>query len=165
MGRVEQLEERVHPRLTMVAGNKAISDILTQRRFGKSIRRHVLEFGLLFFAILAALGTVGLFIGWSKAKAWGFIGTSVVFLVGGLFLPRALYPVWKGWMALAEKLGAVMTFLLLTIMWVFAVTPMAYLLKLFGVKIIDRTFRLNQESYWETRGEKCSDPERMRRQF
>ena len=141
-------------------------DILQTKRYGKTIRRHVLEFGLLFFLILATFGVVGMFIGWSATKVSTFIGCSIIFLVGGLAFPGSLYPVWRGWMAFAEKLGAVMTFLILSVMWVCAVVPMALLLRLFGVKIIDRGFRSpGRTSYWEERKQDASSPEKMRRQF
>lgn len=165
MGRVEQLEERVHPRLTAIQGGAMKNDILQTKRFGKTIRRHVLEFGLLFFLILATFGVVGIFINWSTTKISLFIGSALVFLVGGVFAPNALYPIWKGWMVFAEKLGAVMTFVILSLMWVLAVIPMGFLLKTFGVKVIDRSFRTNQASYWDERKPESSDPERMRRQF
>lgn len=165
MGRVEQLEERVYPRLTAMQGGAVKQDLLQTKRFGKTIRRHVLEFGVLFFLILATFGIVGIYINWSATKIALFLASSMVFLIGGLLAPSALYPIWKGWMAFAEKLGAVMTFVLLSLMWVLAVTPMAFLLKVFGVKVIDRSFRSNQASYWDERKPESSDPHRMRRQF
>ena len=96
---------------------------------------HLRKFGLVMatgFGLLTALfwwRGVGL-MPWTGAVAGGF-------LAAGLVVPRLLAPVERGWMWMAEKLGAFMTRVLLTLTFVLGITPLALLARLVGRDRLD----------------------------
>lgn len=133
--------------------------------FGKPIRQHISE-----FCDLLALLVVGL-AAWHLYKGGALEGGLRAVLVGfglrllGQYLPGAVYPVWKAWMFLAEKLGVVSTFLILTVAWFFMVIPLGILMRIFKAKVMDLSFRVDKASYWETRNPKNENFKLLERQF
>jgi general stress protein CsbA len=83
----------------------------------------------------------------------------------GYFFPRALLPVWRGWMKLAHYVSIVMTFVILAAAWTIGFVPMAYLLKVLRIKAIDLSYKAKVTSYWETRDPKYDDFKRLELQY
>jgi hypothetical protein len=74
----------------------------------------------------AAFGVVAFF------RAPMIFGTiALVFLLLGLAVPRALGPIYRLWMKLAEALGWINTRILLIIVYYLVVTPIGLLMRLF----------------------------------
>lgn len=71
----------------------------------------------------------------------------------GLFMPSWLSPILKWWMFLARIIGWINTKVLLTIVFVFIVTPIALMMRLFGHDELHLKNK-QQESYWIARTEK-----------
>ena len=134
-------------------------DVVT---FGKTARRHVREFGVLFALIGTAIGSYQVYRG-NSGLAW--LGAAGIFALLGLFAPRALFPVWKAWMKFAHYLSIVMTGVILGLTWCLAFVPMAFILRVVGVKRMDRSFKDGAESYWETRDTKYDDFKRIELQY
>lgn len=132
---------------------------------GKRVRQHIREFAALISFILLACAGYVLYRNGSLATVGGLVLSAVVLSSLGYLAPTILHPVWDGWMYLAEKMGVVMTFLILMIAWVGMMVPMGAILKLLGVKVMDTTFRMPVESYWDTRADKLHDFQLLRRQF
>ena len=68
-------------------------------------------------------------------------------------------------MAGARKINVVMTFIILSIAWTIVVVPISLLLRIIGKKVMDMSYDLSAQSYWETRDEKLNDFKHLERQF
>jgi len=138
---------------------------LDQLSFGKPIRQHVKEFGALFGAIGLGIAALRLY----NAKPitptliWGALG--VVFALMGYLTPKALHPIWKGWMKLAHYLSIVMTTIILGVAWCVGFVPMALILRACKIKVIDQTFDTKRDSYWVSRDPKHDDFSRLEQQY
>jgi hypothetical protein len=97
--------------------------------------------------------------------AGGLIFFALLFWSAAVYAPRLMLPVWRVWMKLAEALGLIMTHILLTGIWIILMIPVALLLKIVGIKVMDRTFRAKVDSYWEKRNPKQNDFKLLTRQF
>lgn len=157
------LEEAVvaRPAPTLVA----TVDVLDTHWMGKSVRHHLREFGALFAAIFLGISAF-------KIYKYGTSTTALLWAIGGVVsavlgyrAPRLLHPLWKGWMKLAHYLSIVMTFIILSVAWTLGFVPMAYLLRILGIKRIDLRYRAGVDSYWEVRDPKYDDFKRLEQQF
>ena len=109
--------------------------------------KQVRDFGLLMTLVFTLI---------TGALLWKGRSTSVyplsvagVFLLFSIFAPMALSPLERAWMAFAEKLSVVMTFLIVSIIFVFAVTPMGLFLKLLRKDLLSLRIEPERDSYWE----------------
>ena len=133
--------------------------------FGKPVRVHVRQFGVMFAVICTVIAA------WSVYRNADLTQLGVITLgLGVLFFagsrtPRVLYPVWRAWMAFAERLGVVMTFLILVVGWVLAFVPIALLVRVLGIRVMDLEFRSNVPSYFVKRDPKLDDFKLLERQF
>ena len=138
---------------------------LDEMWMGKSVRQHVKEFGAIFATIFISIGAYKLYHNLSSGPALFWISAGLVFGLLGYLLPSALRPLWRGWMKLAHYLSIVMTFVILGLAWCIGFVPMAYLLKIIGIKRIDTSYKSGVASYWEKRDEKYDDFKRLELQF
>jgi hypothetical protein len=155
------LTEREFPVLHVIEGKNPL-DVYSH---GKKAREHVRDFASLFALIATVIPAVILYRGGSDTKALCFVTVAAAFGLTGILSPKALLPLWKLWMALAEKLSVVMTFVILMMAWCSLVVPMAYVLRVFRVKVMDMSFKLPVNSYWETRPNRVHDFKLLERQF
>ncbi len=138
---------------------------LAELYFGRPVRQHLKEFGALFATIAIAIAAKGLYDG-KAASVWGvWLTVGALFAVLGYLVPRALLPVWRGWMKLAHYLSIVMTFVILGLIWAIGFVPMATLLKTLRIKVMDLSYRANVDTYWEKRDAKYDDFKRLEQQF
>jgi len=112
-------------------------------------RRELRQFGLGLGVLLALIGSL-LF--------WNGNLLGLVFIPAGVLAAVAFWCDWPGirtfyaaWMKLAGIMARIMTTLLLTVMFLLVLTPIALLGRLCGQKFVDRGFRSECESYWESR--------------
>ena len=141
----------------------------TVRALGREIRAveseraSLRKFGLLMAGALFGVGLLAL---WRRSEVvlWLFI-IAAAFMILGLALPRALWPLHKFWMALAIPLGWVMTRLILTLVFFAAITPIALIGRLFGKRFLETTIDRQRDSYWEARERRLKSLEDHRRQF
>jgi membrane associated rhomboid family serine protease len=132
---------------------------------GRKVREHVRDFGSLFALIGVIIAAVIIYRGGSDAKALIIILASAAFGLMGALTPQVLHPLWKLWMGIAEKLSVVMTFLILMIAWCLLVVPMAFILRILRVKVMDMSFKTEASSYWEVRPERVHNFKLLERQF
>ena len=139
-------------------------DPLAELWLNKTIRQHVREFGAVVGLVLAVFAGFSAYRGALNSVAWlSAIALTLVFLTR--VFPTVVVPVWRVWMALAEKLGLVMTTIILSVGWFAAIIPMALGLRLFRIKVMNTTFRQPVKSYWEDRDPKYDDFKLLERQF
>lgn len=111
------------------------------------------------------------------AAAWFFIvrrdaGTTLwlillqlVIVAAALLRPRLLQPLYLAWMTLAFTLGAVVSRLILTLLFFLVITPIGLGMRLFGMDPLQRQRRLEKSSYWIQRPEKPQNHGRYQHLF
>ena len=108
----------------------------------KDLRR----FGLAFGTAMTILGSLLL---WrEKAAAPWILGLAAFAILSGLVAPQVLRPLE---MVLAGLLRAVMTavtYVVLTLAYIFVFTPIGWLMKLMGKDLLDRRCPTDEASYW-----------------
>lgn len=169
MGRERGLANEIRAGLSSEANFSPVNDTkksaLDELYFGKPVRNHVREFGALF-ALLCLLiaGTKG-YRHQSLFDITVFSSLAAVFAVLGYVFPSALRPIWKGWMTFAHYLSLVMTFVLLSVVWVIGFIPISILTRIFRVKLMETAFREPVATYWESRDPKYDDFSRLEQQY
>ncbi len=164
-------EKKGTPEMTLIkddskaGASKKKASVLEENYYGKPKRIHVQEFACIFAIIAFAVAGYKLYYyaDIPYASVASLIGAALVLL--GYRAPIVLYPLWKGWMALAHVLGTCMTFLILSAMWFVVALPIAVILKVIGKKVMDLRYDQKLTTYWEDRPEKYHDFKLLERQF
>ena len=141
------------------------SDPLEELYFRKTVRRHVQEFSCVLSLVMLVIGGLRAWRHDQVSLAADLLCASLVVLYVGYRRPALLRPIWKGWMTFAEKLGLVMSTIILSIAWCIALMPIALMVRLFRTKVIDLSFDRAIESYWDSRDPKYDNFELLKRQF
>lgn len=121
-------------------------------------RDRLRQFGLLLGGIVLALG---IYSWWrSGSLAWPWPAVAALLILTAELGPALLRPLYQPWMILAKTLGLIVTYLLLTVLFVVAFIPGGVLLRLRGRDPLHRHWRT--DSYWIARDRSVpSDMERM----
>src|SRR5205823_11947146 len=99
------------------------------------LRRFGLTTGLAFFVLGAILEFR------HRSAGRPFASLAVLLLLFSVIAPALLRFVYRPWMAVANFLGAIISRLLLTLVFFFVVTPIGTLQRLFGKHLVDLRFR------------------------
>ena len=118
------------------------------------------SFGILFFFVFLIVGLWPL-LNDKEIRIWSII-LSVIFLVLGLTESRILNPLNNYWIKLGEILGKIIAPIVMLIVFMGVVTPMAFLVKLFGKDLLNLKFNKKTNSYWLQRQKKIGP---MKNQF
>jgi hypothetical protein len=131
-------------------------------------RRQIIEFGLVFFLVLSLI--IPLVSLWKNDWVWQSwldwsLSAGITILILSLTTGTKMAPIYLGWMKLAMVLGTVMTALIVSLVYLFIITPIGLLKRLFRSntdyhKDLDPTLK----SYWVDT-ELNSDPERMEKMY
>ncbi len=132
---------------------------------GKTVRKHVTQFGLLIGIICLLIAGLKLYFGFKLTVALIWIAVGSILIVLGRAAPSLLQPVWYYWMKFALALGLLMTTILVALAWVTMFVPMGLLFKLIGKKTIDVSIKKEAGTYWEPRDKKLSNFKLLERQF
>ena len=107
------------------------------------------EFG---FTLGTVFGAWGLWRLW-RGTPYGPIalGISVFFLFFGAFFSEVLRPIEKAWMKLAEMIGAVMSRVVLCVLFYVVFTPIRLILTILGKDLMDRKWGEKKDTFWISR--------------
>jgi len=128
-------------------------------------RKKLLVFG---YGLAVMLSVAGL--RWGYKNGFG-LQQGVLFLaaafLGGLtcLAPARLKGVYRYWMAGARLIGAVVSTLILTVMFYAVFGPVGCVLRLLRKDPLDRAICPGRKSYWSRRPEEPANPEDYKRQF
>lgn len=112
-------------------------------------------FGIVMLVGFGGLGTLAFLAHRrSDSASWLAVAAALWTVAGVLFLwslvsPRTLPPVYRGWMRFGQAIGAVMSTLLLGLIYFAVVTPVGLLMRLTGTDPLDRRPRPGPGSYWK----------------
>lgn len=118
------------------------------------------SFGLVFAGVFAVVGLFPL-LHEGAPRRWA-LGIGTVFLILAFLRPALLAPLNRLWFRFGLALGAVMTPVIMGLLFVVAVIPTALALKLFRKDPMQRRLAPGAATYWERRDKQ---PGPMRDQF
>jgi hypothetical protein len=112
-----------------------------------------------FFALLSALV-------WWKGGVWYFyLLAAAAFLVAALATPGLLGPMNRLWFRFGMVLNAIISPLVLGLLFFLVITPVGWLMRLFRARPLHLTFERAEESYWIGRDPPGPPPDSLKNQF
>lgn len=121
------------------------------------------SFGLVFAAVFAVIALFPLLDG-GGLRLWA-IAVAAAFLALALLRPSVLAPANRAWFRLGMLLAAVVTPVVMALVFYLAVTPTALMLRLFGKDPLHRRFDPDADSYWIARDPEAERQTSMTNQF
>src|SRR5262249_2720255 len=121
------------------------------------------SFGLVFAAFSALLGALGLMHGTGRWPVW--FGLAVVLLILSLAAPKMLAPFNWAWTKLGLLLHAIVSPMVLAILFYVCIAPIGFLMRLSGRDPLSRHYDADVESYWIARNPTGPQRETFRNQF
>ena len=118
------------------------------------------SFGLLFFVVFLILALWPLKNG-SNINLY-FIITSTIFLILGLINSKLLSPLNKSWIKLGEILGMIIAPIVMALVYFVILTPLSFIVRLFGKDLLGLKFLKEKETYWIKRKKNLGS---MKKQF
>jgi hypothetical protein len=131
-------------------------------------RRKIVEFGVVFFAVLAII--VPMFVFWRNDWTWvswldWSVAAGVAMIALCLGTGMMMAPVYKLWMRIALVLGTIMTAVIVTVVFFLVITPIGLIRRLLRSKSdYKQSFDREADSYWVDRLE-AFDPKRMEKMY
>ena len=119
--------------------------------------------GLVFTAALMVVGLVPLLRGGS-VRPWAIAAAGVV-LVIALARPRWLRPLNRAWMAFGHVANAIVSSVLMALIFYGVVTPLAWVLRRTGHDLLRLKFEPRAKTYWLERRPPGPAPDTMKNQF
>lgn len=140
-----------------------LNSMLKEFKEIKSTRKELREFGFVVGGIIITIACFGLF----KDREWGMpvAGMGGALFIFALAAPGLLLPFQKLWMMLAVVLGAVMSRVVLSILFYLILSPLAVIYRLTGKKFLEVGFRENVDSYWIKRDPKIQSSGDREKQY
>jgi hypothetical protein len=121
------------------------------------------HFGLVFTVLFAALAVLSYFRG-GHAFLWLLPLSALIGLVA-IIIPRWLRPLNRLWMKLAALLHAIVSPVVLAVLYFLILTPFGFVRRLAGRDTMRRRFDPQIDSYWISREPPGPPPESLRNQF
>ena len=104
------------------------------------------SFGLVFFVIFIIIALWPLLKD-ENIRIWSII-VSIIFLILGLLNSKILTPFNKLWMRIGIFLGAIVSPIVMGIVYFGVITPIGIILKLFGKDVLNLKIDKNKNTYW-----------------
>ncbi len=121
------------------------------------------KFGLLVGLVFLVLGGVWYWQG-KPLRSWLAL-PGLVLVILGLARPLLLARVHGLWMAMAGRMGTVMTALLLTLVHLLVITPLGLVARLMGQDLLHCRPEPDRQSYWRPREPGSQDPSACEHQY
>ena len=83
----------------------------------------------------------------------------------GTVVPQILRPLYFVWMAVGLVLGTIVTSIILTIVFIVAITPIGLIMRLLGKDPMERKLDPEATSYWITKKHAIDDNSRFEKYF
>lgn len=121
------------------------------------------NFGLTFAAFFTLLVVLGLWRGSDRWPLW--LTLAIVMLVLALAAPKALAPLNRVWIKFGLLLHAIISPIMLGVMFYGCVTPIGYLMRLTGKDPLRLKYEPQAESYWIVRTPPGPQPQTFKDQY
>lgn len=121
------------------------------------------SFGLLIAGALALVGGLHY---WTSGMGYlPWLGAASFFLAIALLMPRILYPLKRLWLKLGTVLQAVMSPILLGLIFVFSVVSTGLVVRLFRKDVLALKHDPAAASYWVKRAPPGPSPDSLKNQY
>ena len=117
------------------------------------------SFGIVFFVVFLLIALYPL-INNQELRLWSLV-VSLIFLILGLLNSKILAPLNKLWFKFGIFIGKIIAPLIMGIIFFLVVTPIGFLMRLFGQDVLNLKYNKNK-SYWI---EKNGPKSKMKNQF
>ena len=121
------------------------------------------NFGLVFAAFFGLLSALGVWHGTARWPIW--LGLAVVMLILAFAAPKLLSPLNWVWTKIGLVLHAIISPVMLGVVFYACVTPVGYLMRLSGNDPLRRRNDAAADTYWIKREPPGSQPDTFRNQF
>lgn len=111
-------------------------------------KRELRKFGLSVGGVFLLLAAVTFY--FEKSSYPYLAGISLFLMIPGALYPQSLYYVHKYWMIFAEKISVVSTYIILTLTYVFVISPIGLFLKLIGKDLLSIKLDKEATTYWSS---------------
>lgn len=122
------------------------------------------SFGSLFTAVFTGVGIYGYFQAWAQTLWMACLAIAILFALVSLLAHRWLTPLNKAWFVLGQLMGAIVSPIVLGIIFFLLLTPVALITRLFGRDEL-LLKRSSAESYWIDRTPSGPEPDSFKNQF
>ena len=119
------------------------------------------KFGIIIGGVFLILSLLFFYKDWLPNLRLIFTVIGVYLFVSGIVIPKSLNSIYKIWMGFAFALGWIVSRFIIVILFIFVLTPIGLLAKLFGKKFLDIDFHDGKNSYWIPKENKDIDYEKM----
>jgi hypothetical protein len=121
------------------------------------------NFGLVFAGFFAVVGTLGL---WQHSGRWPiWLGLAVVMLGLAMAAPKVLAPLNWAWTRFGLLLHAIVSPVVLGIIFYLCIAPIGLLMRLSGKDPLRRRYEPAADSYWIKRVPPGPEPQSFKNQF
>jgi hypothetical protein len=121
------------------------------------------SFGLVFAGFAALLGALAL---WLGSGHWPFgFGVAAVMLIVALAIPKVLAPLYWAWTKFGLLLHAIVSPVMLAILFYVCIAPVGFLMRLSGKDPLRLRYDADVDTYWIKRNPPGPQPETFRNQF
>ncbi len=103
-------------------------------------------FGLIFATVFVIVGLYPVLLG-QDIRLWEFI-IALIFLFFGIFFPKALIVPNKLWFKFGILLGAIVSPIIMGIIFFLVVTPTGIIMRLLGKDLLRQKINKSKKSYW-----------------
>tara|TARA_Y100001970_G_scaffold168808_1_gene206411 strand:+ start:344 stop:727 length:384 start_codon:yes stop_codon:yes gene_type:complete len=117
------------------------------------------SFGIVFFIVFLLISLYPL-INSEEIRFWSLV-ISILFLFLGLINSKFLTPLNKIWFKFGIYLGKVISPLIMGVIFFLVVTPIGYIMRIFGKDVLNLKYH-NNKTYWI---EKSGPKSKMKNQF
>jgi hypothetical protein len=138
--------------------------LLQEIRQLKTDPRTLRHFGVGVGAVLMLIG-LGCWLA-ARKPSWPYVAApGLALTVLGVVRPTCLRAVYRGWMTLGLVLGAIVSTVLLTVVFYLVATPLGLLARCLGRDFLSRKRDAQAATYWRPRPKPAPPPERYEQQF
>lgn len=121
------------------------------------------SFGIVFAVVFALVAALSWYSGGTHWTWW--LGGSALFALVALAYPGVLAPLNRLWMKFGLLLAAVISPLVLGLVFYLCITPIGFLMKLFGKDPLRLRLDRDADTYWIRREPPGPPPESLKNQF
>lgn len=121
------------------------------------------RFGFVFGGAILALAALAWFKG-SPALPY-LLGAGGLSVLLGAVVPASLRAVYYGWMTVGLVLGKIVTAIILTLVFLLAVTPVGFVMRLVGRDPMQRRLDRQADTYWIPKRHTIPDKSRYEKYF
>ena len=118
------------------------------------------SFGIVFFIVFVLIAIYPL-VNQEEVRIWSLV-ISALFLFLGLLNSKILTPLNKLWFKFGILLGKIISPIIMGVIFFLVVTPIGFLMRLFGKDVLNLKLNNKKSSYWI---EKVGPKSKMKNQF